>query len=273
VAPDGALFEAVRIPLERPGRYTVCVSSQVGCAQGCAFCATGRLSLVRNLEPWEMVEQVRIIQRDLVARGTGRVHGVVFQGMGEPLSNLDRVLHAIRVLTESGAHAVDAKKLTVCTAGIPAGILRLAAEAPKVRLAVSIGSPRPEVRRQIMPLDRVHPLASVLEVTSEHARRTGLAPMWAYTLLAGVNDGDQDARALAALALDFAERAGLRPRLTLLAYNAIEPGGVEPFAGVSEEREAVFRDALRALGVPTHRRYSGGADVGAACGQLAGRAW
>src|ERR1041384_7622489 len=134
--PDGARFEAVRIPLERPGRFTVCVSSQVGCALACAFCATGRLGLTRNLAAWEIVEQVRVVRAHLAA--ATRVHGVVSRGGGEPLANLDAVLQAIRVLSEPCALGIDARAITVCTAGLPSGIRRLAAEAPRVRLGTSI---------------------------------------------------------------------------------------------------------------------------------------
>ncbi|HET9626411.1 MAG TPA: radical SAM protein, partial [Kofleriaceae bacterium] len=136
-APDGEQIEAVRIPLENPARFTVCVSSQVGCALACAFCATGRLGLTRNLAAWEIVEQVRVVRARLAH---GRVHGVVFQGMGEPLANLDAVLQAIRVFSEPCALGIDARAITVCTAGLPSGIRRLAAEAPRVRLAISISS-------------------------------------------------------------------------------------------------------------------------------------
>jgi 23S rRNA (adenine2503-C2)-methyltransferase len=267
---DGRRLETVRIPLERPGRYSACVSSQVGCALACTFCATGRLGLLRNLEAWEIVEQVRLVSLGLDRRRGERVHGVVFQGMGEPLANLDAVLAAIRVLREPSALAVDARAVTVCTAGIPAGVVRLAREAPKVRLALSIGSARPEVRRRLMPIDRAHPLGEVLEAAAEHARLTRHAPLWAMTLLAGINDSTAEAAALAELALSFAARAGVRPRLSIVPYNSISAGGAEPFERSPPEREVAFRDALRERGVFTHKRYSGGSDVGAACGQLAG---
>lgn len=258
-ASDGARFEAVRIPLEHPDRFTVCVSSQVGCALGCAFCATGRLGLSRNLEAWEIVEQVRVVRARLPR---GRVHGVVFQGMGEPLANLDEVLAAIAVLTEPCALGIDARAITVCTAGLPVGIRRLAAEAPKVRLGLSIHSALPERRRSLMPIARAHDLDDVLAAAADHARATGLSPMWAVTLLAGVNDSDDDARALAARARAFAEATGVMPRISVIAYNAIGEG--DPFQ--RSTREAAYRAAL---GLPSHRRYSGGSDVGAACGQLA----
>lgn len=273
-AADGLRFETVRIPLERAGRYAVCVSSQVGCALGCAFCATGRLGLSRNLDTWEIVEQVRHVQQGLGSRartngGGPRVHGVVFQGMGEPLSNIERVLGAIAVMTDPGAMAIDARAITVCTSGLPAGIRRLAERAPRVRLAISIGSAQPATRRQLMPVTTAHPLEAVLDAAREHAEVTGLAPLWAVTLLNGVNDSTEHARDLAALVLDFRTSTGLRPRVSVIPYNAIADGDDDPFSPSSIERENAFRTVLRDAGIPTHRRYSGGSDVAAACGQLA----
>lgn len=130
---DGLSVETVRIPLEKEGRYTVCVSSQAGCAQGCTYCATGRLGLLRSLAAWEIVEQVRTVRLDLAATGTpGRIHGVVFQGMGEPMANLDAVLDAIGVLSDPAACQISASNVTVSTVGsFPGGIRRLAKEAPK----------------------------------------------------------------------------------------------------------------------------------------------
>jgi 23S rRNA (adenine2503-C2)-methyltransferase len=265
---DGERVEAVRIPLERPGRFSVCVSSQVGCALACAFCATGRLGLQRNLDVWEIVEQVRIVRGHLPPGG--RVHGVVFQGMGEPLSNAERVLEAIRVLTEPSGLAVDARAITVCTSGLPAGIRRLALEAPKVRLGLSLASARPTVRRSLMPIDAAHALEVAVEAAAFHAETTGLSPLFAVTLLAGKNDTADDARALAALVHAFAARTGRRPRLSIIPYNAIASVD-DPFTRSSDAAEDAFRAVLRELGVFTHKRYSGGGDVGAACGQLAGR--
>ncbi|HEX7843345.1 MAG TPA: radical SAM protein [Kofleriaceae bacterium] len=260
--PDGARFEAVRIPLEHPGRVTVCVSSQVGCALACAFCATGRLGLLRNLAAWEIVEQVRVVRARLPR---GRIHGVVFQGMGEPLANLDAVLQAIRVFSEPCALGIDARAITVCTAGLPGGIRRLAAEAPRVRLGISISSAIAAHRKAVMPIAGHHDLEDVIAAAADHARATGLAPMWAVTLLDGVNDADADADALAGRAIAFHARTGVRPRISLLDYNAIGQG--DPFR--RSPRMAAFRAVLSAAGLASHRRYSGGSDVAAACGQLA----
>lgn len=293
---DGARFEAVRIPLEHPGRFTVCVSSQVGCALACAFCATGRLGLTRNLTAWEIVEQVRVVRAHLPqdpvparspAKGTlaatrrpssprggpesigsVRVHGVVFQGMGEPLANLDAVVQAIRVFSEPCALGIDARSITVCTAGLPSGIRRLAAEAPRVRLGISISSAIAAHRKAVMPIADRHDLEEVLAAVAEHARATGLAPMWAVTLLDGINDSDADAQALAVRAHGFFAATGVRPRISLIDYNAIGEGDTCQ----RSPRMPRFRDVLSAAGLASHRRYSGGSDVAAACGQLASTA-
>ena len=208
LASGGARFETVRIPLEDPTRFSVCVSSQVGCALACAFCATGRLGLERNLAAWEIVEQVRVVRTRLPH---GRVHGVVFQGMGEPLANLDAVLDAIAVLMEPCALGIDARAITVCTAGLPSGIRRLAAEAPKVRLGISISSAIAAHRKRVMPIADRHDLDDVLAAAADHARTTGLSPMWAVTLLDGVNDSAADAQALAERAHAFAAATGRTP--------------------------------------------------------------
>jgi len=267
---DAYRVETVRIPLERTGRFSVCVSSQVGCAMACSFCATGRLGLARNLAAWEIVEQVRTVRRELTSETLGRVHGVVFQGMGEPMANLDAVLDAIAVFSEPSALGIDSRNITVCTSGLPNGIRRLAQKAPKVRLGWSVGSGRSDVRRSIMPVANAHSDDDVFDAMVEHARTTGLSPMWAVTLLAGVNDTDDDAAALAARVHAFAAATDVRPRLSVLAYNPI--GADDPFARASDAAMARFREVLASHGLGSHRRYSGGSDIGAACGQLAATA-
>lgn len=266
-AADGELFETVRIPLEKPGRFTVCVSSQVGCAMGCRFCATGRLGLRRNLEAWEIVEQVRVVRAELQ---TGRIHGVVFQGMGEPLANLDRVLQAIAVFNEPSGLAIDARNITVCTSGLPTPIRKLARLAPKVRLGLSIGSVAQERRRSLMPIADAHPWEEVLDAAVEHAQATGLAPLWAVTPLRGFNASFDDGQRLGESARGFWERTQIRPRISVIPYNSI--GGEDPFERPSETELAEFERGIRASGYPSHRRYSGGSDVSAACGQLAAQA-
>lgn len=261
---DDSIVEAVRIPLEKPNRYVVCVSSQTGCALRCAFCATGRLGAGRNLEAWEIVDQVRRVRDDLPAGG--RVHGVVFQGMGEPLANIDAVLQSIRVMTDPSLQAIDARAITVSTAGILRTLPTFLSQAPRVRLGVSIGHADPERRQALMPIERSNPLRDVLAIAADHAQRTGIATMLSYTLLRGINDREKDADALASLLRDYVARATLAPRVSLIAYNPIGPD--DPFEPSDAQSADSFRDRLRSLRVPIVRRYSGGADVGAACGQL-----
>lgn len=265
---DGERFETVRIPLERAGRYSACVSSQVGCALACRFCATGELGLTRNLETWEIVEQVRVVARS-IAPGEGRVHGVVFQGMGEPLSNTERVIDAIAVLSEPSALRIDARNITVCTAGLPTGIRRLADALPKVRIGWSVSSALAD-RAAYMPIERAHPTDAVIDALVEHAKKSGIAPMWALTLLRGKNDTPEHARAFGELVRTYTRRSGLRPRVTIVPYNARR--ALDEFSRQAEAEQARFIDALREHGVYSHVRYSGGSDVRAACGQLvAGR--
>lgn len=227
------------------------------------------MGLTRNLDTWEIVEQVRIVKRELPEGG--RVHGVVFQGMGEPLANLDRVLRAIEIFSDPSAQAIDSRNITVCTSGIPSGILRLAKEAPNVRLGLSIGSALAGKRRSLMPIDDAHPLEEVMAAASEHARITTLSPMWAVTLLREVNDSPEDARALALMAKKFREQSGHSPRISVIPYNAIDVAENDPFVRTTAAREEAFREAMRNEGVFSHKRYSGGGDVAAACGQLAAR--
>lgn len=261
---DGARFETVRIPLEIEGRFTACVSSQVGCALACAFCATGRMGLTRNLGTWEIVEQVRRVRETLPAGS--RIRGVVFQGMGEPMANLDRVLEAITILTEPSLYAIDTRAITVTTSGLPSGIRRLAQEAPRVRLGVSLSSLLPAVRRTLMPIEDKHPVAEVLAATREHAIATGLAPLFAYTLLAGVNDDDTHLTALATAVRDFQAATGKRPTVRLIPYNRLD--GDDPYVRQTDAEEARVRGRLRELGTASKMRYSGGGDIAAACGQL-----
>lgn len=256
---DGAHIEAVRIPLEKPGRFSVCVSSQVGCALGCTFCATGTLGFRRNLAAWEIVEQVRVIARDLRREGLGRVHGVVFQGMGEPMLNLDNVLAALDVMSHPCGLAIDARQVTVCTAGIVPGIRRLTATGTRARLGISVTSARSLLRRSLMPIEGKYPIEEVIEAAQEHHQATGRLVMLAFALLGGVNTDQAEAEAIAELL------ARMPARLSLIEFNPV--AGL-PYRPPTDEERAAFHDALARLGVPVVRRYSGGKDIGAACGQL-----
>jgi 23S rRNA (adenine2503-C2)-methyltransferase len=255
-------FEAVRIPLlHRPDdlKYVVCVSSQVGCAMGCEFCATGRMGFRRDLAAWEIVDQVIKIRDD----SPHPVRGVVFMGMGEPMLNYDRVMQAARVLTESCGMAIAGKAITISTAGIVPGIRRFTAERHIYRLVVSLNTADPQQRRELMPVEKAHPTPELLAAMREYHAATGRRVVLAWTMISGVNTRPEDAAMLADLIGD------LPIKLDLIEVN--DPTG--RFKPPSSEELRVFRDALTTeLGVPVGRRYSGGADIAAACGMLAGMA-
>ncbi len=253
-------FEAVRIPLlHRPDapKYIACVSSQVGCAMGCTFCFTGRMGFRRNLAAWEIVDQVIKIQAD----SPHPVRGVVFMGMGEPLLNYDEVIRAARILSEPCGMAISGKAITISTAGIIPGIRRFTTERHPFRLVVSLTSADPLRRRELMPVESAHPTAGLMEALRERHRANGERITLAWTLISGVNTGEEEARQLAELT------RGLPVKLDLIDVN--DPTG--RFLPPSERERDTFRDVLRLhLAAPVARRYSGGKDIAAACGMLAG---
>lgn len=254
-------FEAVRIPLlHRPGdeKYIVCVSSQVGCAMGCAFCATAKLGFRRNLAPWEIVDQVWQIRED----SQHPVRGVVFMGMGEPLLNYDRVMRAAALLCEPCGMAIDARAITISTVGIVPMIRRYTAEQHPYRLVVSLTSVDPERRRALLPVDQTHSLPELMDAIRAHQAATRKRMTLAWTLISGVNTRPEDARQLAELTRD------LPIIIDLIEVN--DPTG--RFRPPGKEELQAFRDALTEhLGMPVVRRYSGGQDVYGGCGMLAGQ--
>lgn len=256
------LFEAVRIPLlHRPDdlKYVACVSSQVGCAMGCAFCATGRMGFGRNLAAWEIVDQVVKIQSD----SPHPVRGVVFMGMGEPFLNYDAVVTAMRILSEPCGLAIAAKAITISTVGIVTGIRRFTAEGHSARLVVSLTTANPLQRLELLPVERANPTAELLQALREYHGATGRRVTLAWTMMSGVNVGLNDAQRLADLT------RGLPIKLDLIDVN--DPTG--RFRPPARAELNAFRDALRArLAMPVARRYSGGQDIHAACGMLAGSA-
>jgi 23S rRNA (adenine2503-C2)-methyltransferase len=254
-------FEAVRIPLlHRPGdeKYVVCVSSQVGCAMGCVFCATGRMGFHRNLAAWEIVDQVVQVRDD----SPHPVRGVVFMGMGEPLLNYDRVMRAAEVLSEPCGLAINARAITVSTVGVVPMIRRFTAERRPYRLVVSLTAADHDKRRRLLPVEETHPLPELMAAVREYQEASGERVMLAWTLLRGVNTSAEDARALAGLT------AGMPIKVDLIEVNDAT-GEFEP---PSPGELGAFRDALSAeLGMPIVRRYSGGQDIDGGCGMLAGR--
>lgn len=258
--PDGAYAEAVRIPLPAgpdtaPDKYTLCISSQAGCALACTFCATGRLGLIRSLEPWEIVDQVARI-RDEADRP---VRGLVFMGQGEPLMNYDAVIAAAEILSDPSGFAIDRKAITISTAGIVPAIRRYTAERHRYRLAISLTSAIEAKRRQLMPIERKYPLGELLDAARAHAEATRTRITLEYVAISGLNVGEEDALAL------IERLAGMRVRLNLIDVND-STGRYEP---PTAEELARFRAWLAPLGQPIVRRYSGGKDVAGACGMLA----
>lgn len=262
---DGLVVEAVRIPLEKQGRFSVCLSSQVGCAMGCTFCATARMPARRDLDVWEIVDQVSHVAEDLPPGG--HVHGAVFMGMGEPMLNLDAVLEAAAVISHPAAHAVGAAAITISTVGLVPGIRRLTAEGRPYRLGVSLTSARSAQRRSLVPIEGRWPIPELMAAVREHARAQGQLAMLSYVMLGGLNTSDEDAEALAELC------RGEPVRVSLIEYNPWRPpdGGPDPYRPPTPEELKRFRAILASAHVPIIRRYSGGKDVDAACGQLAGR--
>jgi 23S rRNA (adenine2503-C2)-methyltransferase len=256
-AEDGASFESVRIPLERP-RYSVCVSSQAGCALGCVFCETGRLGLTRNLEPWEMVEQVLTIRRESKERP---VTGVVFQGQGEPLQNYEHVIRAAEILRAPWGAQLRGDRITISTVGLLPMIERYTDEGHPYRLILSLTSALPEKRARLVPMARVHDLEALAAAMRRHAERRGGPVNLAWVLMSGINTGPEEAEALGRLF------RGARVRLSVIDVN--DPEG--RFTLASDAERSRFLSALGREGIGFVRRYSGGPDIDAACGMLAAR--
>jgi 23S rRNA (adenine2503-C2)-methyltransferase len=258
-ADDGALFEAVRIPLLAP-RWSVCVSSQAGCGLGCVFCETGRLGFARNLEPWEIVEQVLAVKRD--APPSRPVTGVVFQGQGEPLLNYDAVIRAATILRDPSGLKIRGEAITISTVGLLPAIERYTREGHVFRLILSLTSAIDVKRAELVPLAKSYPVAELARAMRGHAARHGGPVHLGWVLMSGVNAGEDEAEAIAR------EFAGVRVRVHLIDVN--DPSGRH--RPPEDEERGRFVDALRARGIAFVRRYSGGPDIHAACGMLASTA-
>ena len=256
---DGHHIEAVHMPrATRNPRVTLCISSQVGCAMGCTFCATGTMGIVRNLTAGEMVGTVLTLMRALGPR-SGHQLNLVFMGMGEPLHNLAHVARAIEVLNDARGVGLSPNRVTVSTSGLVSGIDRLAALRVRPLLALSVNATTDEARARIMPVNRVWGLAALREALLRFPLRHGEKITLEYVLLRGINDADEDAQRLASFAL------GLRHNVNVIPLNA-HPGT----AFVAPDDDAVERFARRLteLGCLCTVRKSRGRDVRGACGQL-----
>jgi 23S rRNA (adenine2503-C2)-methyltransferase len=253
---DGAnAVEAVFIP--EASRGTLCVSSQAGCVLDCAFCSTGKQGFNRNLTTAEIVGQLWVAHQFIQTR----ISNVVMMGMGEPLLNLDSVLPALRLMLDDNAYGLSRRRVTVSTAGVVPGMDRLRDECP-VALAVSLHAPNDELRDRLVPLNRKYPLRELLAACHRYLEK---APRdfitFEYVMLEGVNDGDAEARELAAIA------ARVRCKYNLIPFN---PFPRSEFRRSSPERIRAFAGILQRAGVTVTTRKTRGDDIAAACGQLAG---
>jgi len=250
---DAARIEAVLIPTAR--RATACVSTQVGCAMGCTFCASGLEGLVRNLTSGEILEQVLHLQ----PAAERKVTHVVFMGMGEPLANYDATVAAVRALVDPRRFAISARRITVSTVGLPDQIRKLAREDLPITLAVSLHAPNDVVRGELIPAARRFPLAEVLAAAEEFYSSRKREVTLEYSLLAGVNDSLLCAEALAKIA------SRLRCNVNLIRYNPVPS---LPYARPARQAVEAFAARLSDRGVNVTIRRSRGLHADAACGQL-----
>jgi 23S rRNA (adenine2503-C2)-methyltransferase len=256
---DGRRIESVYIP-ETPA-MTFCISTQVGCAMACGFCLTGKMGLVRNLSAAEIVGQVRVL-----AVATGLLEhpfNIVLMGMGEPLHNYDSTMKALRMLHSEHGLSVSPRRVTLSTVGIVPGLDRLARESLMPNLAISLHATTEEQRTALVPPNRKYPLAEILDACRRFPLKKRNRITFEYVLLDGVNDGEDDARRLYALL------RGVPAKVNLILFN--------PFPGASfrpspRDRVLRFQSILRDAGLQTNLRESRGADIQAACGQLAAEA-
>jgi 23S rRNA (adenine2503-C2)-methyltransferase len=256
VTRDERVIEAVLIPEEE--RTTLCVSTQVGCPLACSFCATGTLGLERNLGVAEIVEQV-VRMAALLPEGR-RITNVVFMGMGEPLLNLANVVEAVRTLIHPKGFAMAPRRITVSTAGVVPRIAELLEQVP-VNLAVSLHAASDTLRDELVPLNKKFPLAALFGALRGIPRLGRRHPIFfEYTLLAGVNDSGEDAQRLVALL------QGVPAKVNLIPVNP-HPGS--PYRAPSPEVAERFMGVLARAGLTVTLRRSRGADIDAACGQLA----
>ncbi len=253
---DGHAIETVMIP--EKGRHTVCISTQVGCAMACKFCATGLLGIKRNLKTREIAEQVFVCARDIAPE---RVSNVVVMGMGEPMLNYKATLGALKVLNDSDGFGLAARHIAVSTSGLVDKIRRFADEPEQFHLAISLHTPFEDERREIMPVASRHTIPELMDAARYFVTSTRRKLFFEYTLLAGVNDQPRHVEALAEL-LD-------RPlyHLNLLRFNWTDTG----FSATSKADASKFLRYSRELGLSATLRPSRGQDIDAACGQLAAK--
>ena len=252
-----ASVEAVFMP--SPGRQTICISTQAGCAVDCHFCLTAQLGLIRNLTPAEILAQV-LIPLERYKSQLAPQTNLVLMGQGEPLLNFDAVMAALRIVLDPEGLALTPKHVTLSTSGIVPGIERLAQEKIRPKLAISLNASNDEQRDAVMPINRKYPLAALLAACRNYPLRPWEHLTFEYVMLGGVNDSAEDARRVVRLVAKLKS-----VKVNLIPWN---PGEL-PYRESSAEDIEAFRKILVDRGIPTFVRYSRGRDVMAACGQLA----
>lgn len=260
---DGKRIETVLMS-PKPGLWTACVSSQVGCALGCAFCATGLMGLTRNLDAEEIADQALFWRQYTRARGGGeRLSNIAYMGMGEPMLNLDSVFESLRRLTDPELFAFGDRHLSVSTAGIAPGIERFARAFPQVNLALSLHAATDELRARLVPVNKAYPLARLADSLGEYFRSNRRKVFLEYVLLRGENDRPSDAEAL----VRFIGSVGAKHLLhvNLIVYN---PTATRHFPSRADAARS-FLERLDRAGVPCTFRKNLGQDIDGACGQLA----
>jgi 23S rRNA (adenine2503-C2)-methyltransferase len=254
---DGATIEMVLIPAGE--KHTLCVSSQVGCARNCQFCATATLGLKRNLKPHEILGQIYLAMQQL---GEKRLTNLVFMGMGEPLDNYDNLLLAIGNLQHEKMFSFSPRRITVSTCGVVPKIRTLAHSGLKVKLAVSLNAAVPHKREQLMPITRQYSLDELKAALLEFRRKTSYRITFEYVLIKNFNMGPEDVKALRKFAGDIS------CKINMIPWNEVEH---LPYTSPSEADVEQFRQELEKLSVAITLRKSRGGDIDAACGQLAGK--
>jgi 23S rRNA (adenine2503-C2)-methyltransferase len=252
---DGARIQSVLMPDD--DRLTLCVSTQVGCGFGCAFCFTGTMGLERNLTAGEIVGQVVAARR--ILEGSARITHLVYMGMGEPLANYAATVQSLRILTDPKAFGFSPRRITVSTVGLVSGIEKLAKESLKVNLAISLHATSNQIRNRIMPVNKGFAIEELLEACRGFPVAFRQRITFEYVLLDRVNDSAEDARRLVRLL------KGVRAKVNLIPFNDWEGSG---FQRPPLQRILAFQSILLEAGIRTTVRWSKGEDIGAACGQL-----
>ncbi len=256
---DGETIEAVLMRYEE--RHTVCISSQVGCAIGCPFCATGQSGFARNLSSGEIVDQVLHFARLLKGDGLS-VTNVVLMGMGEPLANYDAMWGAIEILNDQRGFGLGSRRFTVSTAGLVPGIARLVQEKLPVGLAVSLHAANDALRDSLVPVNRRYPLSDLIRACREYATHMGRRVSFEYALISNLNDNPSQAEELGQLL------QGMLCHVNLIPLNPTEDCDYQPS---SRDRVLAFRRVLNRMGIPNTLRLERGMDIKAGCGQLRSR--